>query len=568
MATSTISFAEPLSMEAAAAAVTRTALSAETALSLATAAFDRAEILSFASYGTRSSTVLSGTYGNGDSATLTGSNLLLTTKFADATGASDGAGIQRLDYRFAGGQTSVVLTGDWGRSFVDWPFIGPVDRAVVTSGSERVTLSGIRPPDLGPTVIQYIGSWGFSGPVVGEDGLSAISFEKGGAILTYRGSLMGDTDSVNGLLVSSITGTVREFTLAMNGAGMTVTGLSVAYDQLEGAGAQDLLALALGGNDVVNGTAAGQLLQGRDGNDTVQGLGGDDWLDGGTGHDRLDGGVGNDTLAGGAGVDTLVGSLGDDCYQMDDADVILESPGGGSDAVLTALASFSLAGLGDVENLAFTGTGGFAGTGNAGHNRLVGGAGADTLAGGAGHDTLVGNQGRDSLFGDAGSDLLRGGGDGVSLSGGEGNDVLAAGAGDDVLEGGRGADALLGGGGNDVIAGGAGRDTLAGGAGDDTLTGGGDVDRFVLNSLSGIDEITDFVSGIDRIAINRSVFTAVTGAVSATPTTLAGLGGAFAYDSGSGELSCDADGAGGQDAVVIARFTPGLALADDFLIIG
>ena len=567
MATSTISFADPLSMEAAAAAVARTALSAETALSLATAAFDRTEILSFTSYATRSSAVLAGTYANGDSATLTGSNLLLTTPF-NAAGSSGVASIQRLDYRFAGGQTSVALTGDWVRDFSDWPFIGPVDRAVVTSGSERVTLSGIRPPDLGPNVVQYVGSWGFSGPVVGGDGLGAISFEKGGAILTYRGSLMGDTDSVNGFLESTITGTVREFTLAMNGASMTVTGLSVAYGQLEGAGAQDLLALALGGNDVVNGTAAGQLLQGRDGNDTVQGFGGDDRLEGGVGQDRLDGGIGNDTLAGGAGNDTLVGGLGDDFYLIDDADLIVESPGGGSDAVLTALASFSLAGVAEVEHLVFTGTGGFAGTGNAGHNRLTGGAGADTLAGGAGHDTLVGNQGQDALFGEAGSDLLRGGADGVSLSGGEGNDVLAAGAGDDVLDGGRGADALLGGGGNDAIAGGAGRDTLAGGAGDDTLTGGADADRFVLNSLSGIDEITDFASGLDKVAINKSVFTAVTGAVSATPTNLAGLGGAFAYDSGSGELSYDADGAGGQGAVVIARLEPGLQLAGDFLIIG
>jgi hypothetical protein len=45
-----------------------------------------------------------------------------------------------------------------------------------------------------------------------------------------------------------------------------------------------------------------------------------------------------------------------------------------------------------------------------------------------------------------------------------------------------------------------GADTLIGGGGNDSLTGGADADSFVLSSLTGVDTITDFVSGTDRSA--------------------------------------------------------------------
>src|SRR5213078_3305109 len=75
----------------------------------------------------------------------------------------------------------------------------------------------------------------------------------------------------------------------------------------------------------------------------------------------------------------------------------------GIDEVRTALASFTLGA--NIENLTFTGTGAFAGTGNALNNVITGGAGNDTLTGGAGDDTLNGGAGSDTMAGGAGNDV-------------------------------------------------------------------------------------------------------------------------------------------------------------------
>ena len=75
------------------------------------------------------------------------------------------------------------------------------------------------------------------------------------------------------------------------------------------------------GNDVVNGTSAGNfiasgagndVLRGFDGNDNLFGQAGNDTILGQAGNDRLDGGANNDTLIGGANNDRLVGNIGND----------------------------------------------------------------------------------------------------------------------------------------------------------------------------------------------------------------------------------------------------------------
>ena len=81
----------------------------------------------------------------------------------------------------------------------------------------------------------------------------------------------------------------------------------------------------------------------------------------------------------------MVGGTGNDIYIVDNAlDVVVEAAGDGTDVVRTTLASYALDV--NVENLAFTGTGSFAGTGNAAANIITGGAGDDTLLGQGGND--------------------------------------------------------------------------------------------------------------------------------------------------------------------------------------
>jgi len=146
------------------------------------------------------------------------------------------------------------------------------------------------------------------------------------------------------------------------------------------------------GNDTLNGGAGNDNLQGGAGNDALNGGDGDDSLLGEAGNDTLTGGAGNDVLNGGAGVDSMAGGAGNDSYTVDNAaDVVTELAGAGSDTVNTTLASYTLGA--NVENLRFTGSGGFTGTGNALANTIIGGAGNDVLNGGAGNDTFVFNPG-------------------------------------------------------------------------------------------------------------------------------------------------------------------------------
>ncbi|NEK20789.1 hypothetical protein GR257_39480, partial [Rhizobium leguminosarum] len=73
-----------------------------------------------------------------------------------------------------------------------------------------------------------------------------------------------------------------------------------------------------------------------------------------------------------------IGGAGDDTYVVDNAgDVVTENAGEGNDTVKTALAAYTLGA--NVENLVYTGTAAFAGTGNELANAITGGAGADTL---------------------------------------------------------------------------------------------------------------------------------------------------------------------------------------------
>ncbi len=86
----------------------------------------------------------------------------------------------------------------------------------------------------------------------------------------------------------------------------------------------------------------------------------------------ITGGSGNDILDGGAGADTLVGGLGNDTYIVDDAgDVVVEATGGGTDTVKASVASYTLAA--NVENLIYTGSAAFTGTGNELDNAITGG---------------------------------------------------------------------------------------------------------------------------------------------------------------------------------------------------
>ncbi|MBK8174134.1 MAG: calcium-binding protein [Rhodospirillales bacterium] len=304
------------------------------------------------------------------------------------------------------------------------------------------------------------------------------------------------------------------------------------------------------GDDRLTGREAADVLDGGDGLDTLIGNGGNDSLLGGAGRDSLDGGAGNDTLIGGGGPDTLVGGAGNDIYRVESpGDVVTEANGGGVDRVESSI-TYTLGA--NVENLTLTGGAAINGTGNALDNTIVGNGAANMLSGLDGNDSLVGGSGNDTLIGGLGNDTMRGGlgddvfrvnvaGDVVTEASGGGHDRVASsityhlgnnvedltltfgaavnGTGNaldntivgngaaNTLSGLQGRDLLDGAGGSDHLLGGIGNDTLIGGLGTDVLTGGDGADRFDFRTAgeAGLgaarDEITDFVSGVDRINV-------------------------------------------------------------------
>ena len=211
--------------------------------------------------------------------------------------------------------------------------------------------------------------------------------------------------------------------------------------------------------NVIIGTGADNVLDGRAGNDRI--IGGGVLVDEsgavhGDGSDVLIGGEGDDVLIPSLGLredgrnylgqdvfgdDILLGGIGDDTYVLYNNDVmgeagagliaratVVESSGEGSDTVIAA----SDYALGDhVENLALVGDGSVTlrGTGNADGNVLVGHAGVNRLEGLGGSDTLVGSGADDTLIGGAGNDTyLFNTGDGTDMI----EDVAAVGEGNRI----------------------------------------------------------------------------------------------------------------------------------------
>jgi Ca2+-binding RTX toxin-like protein len=403
-------------------------------------------------------------------------------------------------------------------------------------------------------------------------------------------SLAEGSDTVSGVeLLRFADGdmTFEEFTAGMPGPGDDSFAGTAADDALDGQGGADTLD-GLGGQDLLSGGDGADRLLGGAGLDTLQGGEGGDTLEGGAGVDSFAGGAGGDlyivdaaaeavtevagggadtvrstvslTLAaevealvltgsaaegtgnalanhilgnaaanrldGGAGADTLEGGAGNDLYLLDqEGDLAIDS-GGGSDTIQAAFTATLTDGF---EALVLTGSGGFAGTGNAGANAITGNSGANALGGAAGDDTIAGGGGNDAIDGGAGtgdvavfsdtyasyaithasgSFTIAGGADGSDIVSGveifrfadgdrtafqlasrlpssgadwlvgtEGEDSIAALAGDDTVEGLGDKDFLQGEAGNDSLLGGAGEDRLSGSSGADTLDGGADKDE-------------------------------------------------------------------------------------------
>jgi len=122
-----------------------------------------------------------------------------------------------------------------------------------------------------------------------------------------------------------------------------------------------------------------------------------------------------------------------------------------------------------------------------------------------------------------------------------------------IYYGGKGDDILTGGPQPELFLGGRDNDILNGGIGNDILTGGPGADRFIFNAPSeGLDTITDFESGLDKLVFAKEAFTGFdsVGAlpsdrliVGKTPAAKVKGQSVFLFNTDTSTLSFDIDGA-------------------------
>ncbi|UWM84071.1 RTX toxin [Rhizobium sp. SRDI969] len=366
---------------------------------------------------------------------------------------------------------------------------------------------------------------------------------------TVRTALVGYTLGNN---VENLTYTgSANFTGAGNALANTITG-GAGNDTLNGAAGADTL-IGGAGNDTYIVDNAGDIVTeaANEGIDTVRtnlasytlaanvenlsfaGIGTfagtgnnlDNTITGGAATDTLSGGAGNDTLDGGVGADSLIGGEGDDTYIVDNAgDIVTEAADEGSDTVRTTLANYTLGS--DFENLTYTGTVAFTGTGNDLANTIRGAAGADILDGNAGADILIGAAGNDTYIVDdvgdvvteglnAGTDLIKTALSLYTLASNVEN-LLYMGSASFTGTGNTLANAITGGAGNDTLDGGAGNDTLDGGAGNDIYVVDSASD--VIKDSAGTDEIRTALAAYSIAALVNVENLTYTGSASFTGT--------------------------------------------------
>ena len=368
-----------------------------------------------------------------------------------------------------------------------------------------------------------------------------------------------------------------------------------------------------------------------------------DMLSGNSGNNTLDGGFGNDSLTGGTGNDTYIVDSADDIVtetstaatEIDTVQSFVRYTLGNNLENLNLIGTGNIDGTGNSLNNTITG--------NSGNNILTGGLGSDRLDGSLGIDTAAYANASAGVTvnltlttaqtgGEATGDIL------VSIEnlfGSNFNDTLIGNSGDNILDGSAGADSLTGGtvtetstlateidtvqtsvsyilnanvenlnllGTNNIngtgntlknnITGNSANNLLNGGGGNDTLTGGAGTDQFLFASGAvftttslGVDTITDFLKGTDKLVLSKTSFNALVSAIggnlqaaefaqiTATATnelSIAGVSNAkIVYNSGTGNLFYNPDGnvAGLTNGGLFAGITGNPILAASDLLI-
>lgn len=290
---------------------------------------------------------------------------------------------------------------------------------------------------------------------------------------------------------------------------------------------------------------------------------------------------GDDILIAVGSHSTLIGKDGNDTFLVNNlADNIIEKNGGGVDIVYSTM-SYNL-GDNEIEAMSFalqTSTANINLIGNFVSQTIVGNYGDNVLNGGSGSDTLIGLFGNDTyVVGDSRIIIQELDGQGVDTIITSVNYTIEKGISIESLvvqdRSSTGAVALIGNEFAQTLGGSEGENVIDGGLGADVLIGFGGADAFEFTTSLGagnVDTISDFQSGIDKIALSSIVFDALGSKIEASEFVNGSAATAdqhILYNARSGEIFYDADGSGSGSAVLFAVVVPGQALTNaDFIII-
>ncbi|KNG95423.1 Hint domain-containing protein [Pseudaestuariivita atlantica] len=438
---------------------------------------------------------------------------------AGADTVEGGAGDDIFDLGANDAEVDVVVLSDGDGADSIMNFEAPIEVSPgVYAGTDQVDVSNLHDAN---------------GALVNTDDVVVSDDGGGNAVLTFPN---GESLTLRGVAPADVT----------DPAALVAMGIPAPNYIVEGTAAGELIDGTYVGDPQGDMVDAGDNQTGGDA-DLITAGGGNDTVLGELGNDTIFGEAGNDSIAGGAGADSISGGLGND-YIV-----------GGNDGGLfgTSGDAAGLAGSDTIDG----GAGNDTIFGEAGDDSLVGGAGLDSIVGGIGNDTIDGGDNADTLSGGLGNDNILGGAGNDSILGGDGADIIDAGIGSDYVDAGDGNDSVFGGEDSDTIIGGLGNDTLSGGLSGDSILGGAGTDSIFGGAFNdtlyggndadtidgGIED--DFISGdagADSLLGGTGDDTIFGGSES---DTLLGGDGADLLDGGTGPDSIL--GEGGDDTIVL-----------------
>ena len=167
--------------------------------------------------------------------------------------------------------------------------------AIFNTSASGFNMQSFPMPDIGLMAHNVGLEWFDTGQ--GQNQITATG--TGLVLVTQDGNVVDVTaGTINTLFVNVPEGLVAA--VSLNVSAVTF------FDALVGDNWQAMLRLLTQGDDLINGTDAGDVLLGGAGSDVAKGNSGDDRLVGGGGNDSLHGGLGADRMTGGAGADSFV----------------------------------------------------------------------------------------------------------------------------------------------------------------------------------------------------------------------------------------------------------------------